>query len=266
MKIQFLAVVSVLLLSSCDNGPDLAQLCAENPDICNEFAEDNWCRQERKDVAFARYSFKQTQQDKQQYDLLLAYEQYAKCMNHASKIENIKLKQKKRIRIDNYLKAKKAIQVISEQTQNSEQPELLFYHWSRYLNEDALTKFLALEGTTALETSESQFNLATYYIKKDVDKTVALLFYSLELVKPESPVNAEIFKTLTTIYTDKGEFKQAYVWLKILKLYAPEDDTINAETLKQYVNSYQLDEKFLDKVAQTTLAKIVAGQFVSPRH
>jgi Protein of unknown function (DUF2989) len=266
MKIHLLALASVLLLSSCDKGPDLAQLCTENPKICNEFAEDNWCRQERKDVAFARYDLKQTAQDKAKYNLLVAYEHYAKCMNHASKIENIKLKQKKRIRIDNYLSAIEKIKILSEQTKNSEHPELLFYHWSRYLNEEALNKFLALEGTAELETTESQFNLATYYIKRDLEKTLRLLFRALELLKPEADINIEILKTLTTIYTDKGEFKQAYVWLKILSLYAPEDETINANTLDQYAKGNNLDREFLDRVAQATLTKIQMGEFVSPRH
>lgn len=266
MKIHLLALSSVLFLASCDNGPDLAKLCAENPDICNEFAEDNWCRQERKDVAFSHYGVKQTQQDKQKYDLLIAYENYAKCMNLASKIENIKLKQKKRIRIDNYLSAKKKIKALSKQTINSEHPELLFYHWSRYLNEEALTKFIALEGTAVLETPESQFNLATYYAKRDLDKTLELLFHALELTKPEAAINTEILKTLTTIYTDKEEFKQAYVWLKILRLYAPEDETISTGTLEQYAKGNNLDSVFLDKVAAATLTKIQLGEFVSPRH
>ena len=36
-----------------------------------------------------------------------------------------------------------------------------------------------MEGSAALETPESQFNLATYYIKRDPDKTLDLLFHAL---------------------------------------------------------------------------------------
>lgn len=266
MKLPILTLLSLFLLSACDKGPDLAQLCEENPDICNEFTEDNWCRQERKDAAFSRYMLKQTGKDKQKADLLIAYENYAKCMDHASKIEHIKLKHKKRIRVDNYLNAQEKIKRLSEETKDSEHPELLFFHWSRYLNETSLEKFLALQGSQQLETPQSQFNLATYYIKRDIDKTLSILFHALELLKPDEKIDSEIFKTLTTIYTDKKEYKQAYVWLKILTLYSPDDETAKDETLQQYIKGYQLDGRFLDQVAETTLEKIRQGRFISPRH
>ncbi|WP_286267296.1 DUF2989 domain-containing protein [Thalassotalea atypica] len=265
MKYIFPFLALLLFLSACDSGPDLAQLCSDNPDICEEFSEDNWCRQERKDTAFARFNLNQTGADKQKADLLLAYEDYANCMDHASKIEHIKLKHKKAVRVDNYLKAKEKINELSTQTINSLHPELLYYHWSRYLDKAALGKFLNLEGTAQLETPQSQYNLATYYVKKDLNKTLELLFHALELYKPEQKIDPEIFKTLTTIYTDKKEFKQAYVWLKILGLYAPEDETFSKSSLNQMAKGYQLNQEFLDRVAASTLEKIKTGSFVSPR-
>ena len=255
-----------LFLAGCDTGPDLAKICKESPVMCEEFIEDTWCRKERVKTIYNNYMLSQTGQDKQKFDLLIAYEEYAACMDHASQIEHIKLKYKKRNRIDNSITAKARIKEISEETLHSEHPELLFYHWSRYLNEGALAKFLAMEGSKALETAESQFNLATYYIKRDPDKTLDLLFHALELQSNDQPVNTEIFKSITSIFTDKEEFKQAYIWLKILTLYDPEDIDSSEQGLISFGQFHKLDTGFLDKVASATLDKITDGTFTAPRH
>ena len=234
--------------------------------MCEEFIEDSWCKAERVKTILNNHALTQTGKDKQKFDLLIAYEEYAACMDHASQIEHIKLKYKTRNRIDNSIKAKERIKELSEETLTSEHPELLFYHWSRYLNEAALAKFLAMEGSKALETSPSQFNLATYYIKRNPDKTLDLLFHALELQPPETPINTEIFKSITTIFTDKDEFKQAYIWLKILTLYDPEDIDSSEEGLIAFAQFHKLDADFLDKVANATLDKISEGRFTAPRH
>lgn len=266
MKIKFYLALTTFLLTGCDSGPDLAKICKENPELCNEFIEDSWCKRERVNTIYANYDLQQTLKDKQRFDLLIAYEDYAACMDHASQIEHIKLKHKKTNRINNAVTARQRIKEISIDTKNSEHPELLYFHWTRYLNEQALAKFLKMEGSAALETPQSQFNLATYYIKRDPEKTLDLLFHALELLKEGENINKEIFKSLTTIFTDKKEFKQAYIWLKILNLYDPEDKDINENALQDYSQFYKLDAKLLDKVAEATLDKIFEGKFTAPKH
>lgn len=266
MKFTRYLVLLSPFLYGCDTGPDLAKLCGENPKLCTEFIEDNWCKQERKDVIIAKADLLKLKKDKQKYNLLVAYEDYAACMNKVSKIEHIKLKHKPKIRVDNYLKAQRRIEEISEQTKGSMHPELLYYHWTRYLDEEALKKLLSLEGSAVVQTTESQFNLATYYTKRDLDKSLTLLFRALELVKPETEINEEIFETIITIYNDRSEYKQAYIWLKILTLYHPDDKHVRENSLTQYEKAKSLDGALLDKVAQATLEKIVSGEFKSPKH
>jgi len=266
MKFIFSATFSIFILSSCGNGPDLSSICSDHPEMCAELTEDSWCRRERADTIFNNYSLKTKKGDKQKYDLLISYEHYAACVSHAAKIEHIKLKYKKTLRLANLETAKARIKQLSDETVESNHPELLFYHWSRYLNERALEQFLSKEGSAELETPESQFNLATYYIKRDPQKTLDLLFHALELVKPNQDINNEIFKSITTIFTDKKEYKQAYIWLKILNLYSPKDEDINIQALENFSRAYNLDAKFLDKVAEATLDKIQDGVFKAPKH
>lgn len=266
MKIFILTVVSLfILLSGCDSGPNYGQLCEENPEICQEFHEDSWCKKERIEVGMANMEHKQKPEDLQKFKQLVAYESYDICVSHASKIEHIKLKEKKTFRIKNMMLARERLAIIAEETRNSEHPRLLYFHWTRYLDEQALEKFLALEGSAALETPESQYELATYYAKRNQNKTLQLLFHALELYKNDSEINDEIFKTLSSIFADKGQVKQAYIWLKVLELYDPNDPDIGKNTLINYVNNHQLNGEFLDQVAERTLNKILSGSFVPPQ-
>jgi len=261
----FTLTILVIALSGCDTGPNYAQLCKDNPEICQEFHDDSWCKKERIAVGTANLDFKIQATDDKRFNQLIAYENYEKCVSHASLIEHIKLKEKKSRRIENMMLAREKIKEISDQTIDSEYPRLLYFHWSRYLNKKSLRKFLALEGTEVMETSASQFELATYYTKRDQDKTLQLLFHALELYKDGNDINSEIFKTLSSIFATKKETKQAYIWLKVLQLYNSKDPAIGENTLSNFAEGYKLDSKFLDKVAETTLSKIKASTFEPPR-
>jgi len=264
---KFFKIASILpfcTLMACEKGPNFAELCEQNPEICQEFQEDSWCKRERIEVGFANLAHKLEAVDSNKFQQLVAYEGYEKCMELASKIEHIKLKVKKTRRINNVIKAQEKIKAIALATRNSEHPDLLFFHWSRYLNDYSLEKFVALEGNELLERPNRQVNLASYYAKRDPNKTLKLLYHALELYPSNAEINTEIFKSIASIFADKKEYKQAYIWSKILNIYDPKDKNISEKILRSYIKGYALNETFLNKVAHTTLNKVIAGTFVSP--
>jgi hypothetical protein len=255
----------LLLLPGCDNKKNLSELCEENPQICQEFSQDNWCKKERNEVSLARIALKTTEKDLEKYNLLIAYEHYIDCMGLASQIQHIKLVEKTTMRKNNLIKAETKLAQLSAKTNNSSHPHLLYYHWSRESNKNALAQFLTLEGSAALENSLSQFQLATYYTKIDNDKTLQLLFRALELHSPNEQLIPEIFQTLATIFTNKDKPKQAYIWLKAYQLVVNKRDIRVKQQLKQFQSAYSLDGDFLDKVAFNTVANIENGEFKTPK-
>ena len=264
MKNNLLTICLSLLISSCDSGPSLTKICQSDKALCQTFTADSWCKLERKNVIISSSLAKQTQEDIQKFTLLINLEDYSKCLNLAKQIEHIKLKHKKSLRIENFLKSKQLIQEISEDTKNSPHPSLLFYHWSRYGNKDALNSLLLMEGTATVETPEAQLNLASYYVKRDKYKTLSLLFHALELYKKDEVINDEIFSSLVTIFQNSDRSKQAYIWLKVLHLYRPNNENATEETLSNFAKKNQLKSKLLDKVAYQTLANIKSGIFKTP--
>ena len=259
------SIVALQFITGCGDGTSLAELCEKNSEICEEFGKDSWCKRQQIDVALARIKVKENKLDVDKFELIVAYENYIRCMDLASQIQHIKLKEKTTLRKNNLMKAKANLAELSADNKSSSHPHLLYYYWSREGNKVSLDRFLAMEGTNSLESSIAQYHLATYYIKKDTNKTLGYLFHALELHQPGTQVLPEILQSLATIFTKRQQYKQGYIWLKTYQLtLSKPDDTIEI-SLKNYRDTYQLEDGFLDKVANKTLDKIKSGNFVSPK-
>ncbi|MBU2871469.1 DUF2989 domain-containing protein [Colwellia sp. E2M01] len=264
--IGLLLMVFCFLLSGCSDKVNIAQLCDENKTICEEISADNWCKAERIDVVVHSVNVKNNNLDDDKYKLLVAYEGYIKCMSLAAQIQHIKLKEKTTKRKNNLYTAQAKLEQLTTEVAHSKNPHILYYQWSRNSNEEALADFLALEGTKQLESSMGQHHLATYYIKRDTQKTLGLLYRSLELHQPEAELNPEILMSLATILTNKKQYKQAYIWLRAYQLSLGKPDKMIESNLKSYQSVGNLNADFLDDVADSTLDKIQAGKFKSPSY
>lgn len=265
-RVKCHAAFLALFLTGCGDKVNLAQLCEDNEEICNEFGQDSWCKSERIDVAVNRIKVKNDNLDTGKYNLLIAYEGYIKCMSLASQIQHIKLKEKTTVRKNNLLKAKANMSLLSEESADSKHPHLLYYYWSRESNVLALEQFLELEGSDILENSTAQYHLATYYIKRNTKKTLGLLYHALELHQPGTKLTPEVLQTLATIFTQKKQYKQAYIWLRTYQLLLDKPDKMIETSLISYQQAKKLDAEFLDEVASITLAKIESGKFTSPSY
>ncbi len=267
MRIPMFALALTFFVTGCDNARNLNEICKENDEICSEFDGDNWCKVERNALSIARIDLKEKEHEFFQYKLLTAYEDYIKCMGLASQIQHIKLKGKTTLRMNYLLTATAQLSDLDTRTSNSKHPHLLYYHWSRNGKKNALEAFLALEGSDLVENSTAQYHLATYYIKRDTEKAIMLLFRSLELHEQGAQIQPEIFESLATIFTNKEKYQQAYIWLRIYQLTQESKKTnhIIERNLASYQSNYHLDGHFLDSVAKNTLRKIKTGAFKSPK-
>jgi hypothetical protein len=261
-----MTLLSALVLSGCDFTPTVNKICKEHPHLCTNFIKDTWCKGERRELIVNRYRLMKgeiKEDEENLYFQLINLESYSKCMQKASLIEHIKLKEKKTIRTNNHIKAQEQLKTLVNKTRHSNYPYLSYYHWSRYQDEAALKRFLSLEGSNDLESPELQFNLATYYSKFDSEKTIGLLFHALELIEDESQINSEIFNTLSTLYLSKDKYQQAYIWSKILDIYQP--SKVDMGIFDNYALFSRAEKEKLERTAKITLDKIKDGKFISPR-
>lgn len=263
-SILIFSFLSSFLLSGCNKTVTISELCDDNPKVCLTFTADTWCKVERKNLLVHYDLFNKFNTDDERYQVLLTLEKYESCMAIAAQIEHVKLKEKQENRIKNKDNAKKEIAKLVNESKQSTDPHMLYYRWSRFAESKAINQLLTLEGSNELETPELQLIFATYYTKRNPRKTLAYLFHALELYQPEDTINTEIFVSLSTLFTEKKEYKQTYIWLKILRLLEPKSESITEQNLANFAQQYQLNTALLNKVAKATLKKIQEGTFQAP--
>ena len=256
-------LTSLVFTTGCESELTLRQICDEKAELCNDLGSDGHCKNERLDVIFHRYHEAKLPSDKNRHALLLKWEKYSACIELASQIEHIKLKEKKTLRVDGYIVSVNEIKRLSDATVTSDYAPLLYYHWTRNGSNKHLEKFLALEGSKQINTPELVFGLATYYIKRDLPKTVELLYKTLSMYKEGDAVNPEIYSSLSSIYYKLEKTSNAYLWAKVAQLSGQEN--VNLEELRLEINNQGKTTNGLDKQAQATLDSILDGDFVIPK-
>ena len=256
--------LSVFILSACSEGElTLRAVCEKEPGLCTDLNDDSHCNLQRRDLIMQRYEEKHLPSDKNKYQLLLDFEKYSKCIELAAGIEHIKLKEKTSTRMLGYMTSLKEIKRLSDETVSSDDPHLLYYHWSRNKSDSHLQRFLQAEQNKQLETPELQLALVGYYSKRDREKSIELLHHALELYPAEPKVDPEIFASLTTMFYKKKDYASSYHWA----LLAQQSGAFNVELqeLKIYLEQAQLDHEKIKEAAEYTQAQLLLGNFTPPK-
>lgn len=264
----FILLFALLMLSGCGDmffgEKPISQICRDYPQMCDDLNSDAHCRKEKAEIIRNRYDNLQAPSDQIKYKLLLNFEDYKECIGKAAQIEHIKQKEKKTDRVKGVITARRQLAQLARDTAESNDPYLLHYHWSRFGKEESLVDFLALESTGALEKPDLQVMLAEYYVKKDLDRTVNLLYRALELYEAGDVINPEIFYSLSTIFLKQERFPRAYVWAYIAKEYDVTDlDLAQIEALVRQVGKRP---SRLEDIADDYIGDIRSGNFTAPEH
>jgi hypothetical protein len=257
-------ILSVLLLSGCDDELTLNRVCSETPGFCTDLNKDSHCKEQRASVAIARYIEYKDPTDDNVFQLLKLFENYNECISLAAKIEHIKLKEKTTTRVEGHLTSLKEMNRIYQDTLNTSHPGLLYYQWSRNNNQTAMNKLLQMQDSPKVKSDpEIQFFLASYYAKFDDEKTINLLYRVLELNKEGDMPNLEVYTTLTSLFYKHKKYKHAYIFSKVAQLSGFND--IDLIPVTQQLLSHGSSLEPLNDLASQTFADIQAGEFVSPR-
>jgi hypothetical protein len=252
MRILYLFALATFLLG-CDGFgiTSIRDICSENPTMCSDLNQDAWCQSEKSLIIRNRYALSQQVSEQETYNLMVNFENYRKCITPASKIEYIKDRKKETSRKQGLITAENELKRLKRETKNSSHPPLLYYHWSRFNDDSALEKLLNLEQQGELENPEMQVAMASYYIKRDLDKATEVLLHALSLYPAGAEVDTDIFRGLSAIYLKTEDFAKAYIWAYVGREFKMENlDLAQIETvlLKQNVKLAALVEKAEDYI------------------
>lgn len=252
-------------LAGCDGffKKSISDICSESSELCADLNEDSWCRAEKAKIIKARYKDVHSPSDENTYRLLTYFESYKTCIDKAAQIEHIKLKEKKTDRVEGALAARSELKRLARETQDSDNPYLLYYHWSRFNRSDALEQFLSYQRTGELETPELQVALASHFVKFDRIKALEILEHALELYNEGDELDSEIFQSLATLYLKEEDIIRAYVWGSIAEELEGSTD-VDLVQIESLIRSQKRSPSGLKKLALQYLEDIENGEFVRP--
>ncbi|WP_169726050.1 DUF2989 domain-containing protein [Aestuariibacter salexigens] len=229
-----------MLLTGCGGlfEKSVNEICAENPQMCDDLNPDGWCRAEKAKIIKHRFEHQETLTPRNTYDQLINFEHYKKCIEKASQIEHIKLREKEAGRIKGLLTAERELKRLSRNTCNSDSPYLLYYCASRFGNEDAMQKFLSFEQQGRLNSAELQIALASHQVKFDFHQALKTLHYALSLYTDDDDINTDVFSSFIGIYLKLGEVDKAYVWTKVAEAFEVDGlDAVQMEVMARQAGS-----------------------------
>lgn len=284
---------------SNDNEISLAEVCNSSGELCEKIIPDSSCKSLRREVIIKTYLAREeplkNKKDQLEYELLVNLEDFVKCSEKATFIEydynkferqdkesnrttpltekeingrkkfKESLREREKKREQNYIFANYMLSGLNQRTKDSENPYLLYWHWSRNGDQKAIRKLEYLYEKNKLNSYRMNFYMSQYYSKFDKEKSIDLFLKALEKLPPEEytdkqnskryegstrdfSVHFSIFKSLVTYYYNEKDYENAYVFSKLLEL--KNDKTANILEIVKYFESQQKEmiNKAEDKV------------------
>lgn len=264
-KMRIVITLLTCLLFACSNEENAAQSdtgqCDAKSNICIDLKPDNYCLKEHKHLVAQNSLAKQTDEERPLYYLLLAYENYAQCIEPFLGVQYVKNKATKDKRIRNLQLANQKVAEITEQTKHSEYPGFLYIQWNRNNNMKAKAKLIALESSKSMRSMGGQYLLGTIYQKSNIQKSIRFFKNSLTYPLRNIEFSVEIMQSISGSYLKLRKYENAYVWMKVLQLFSPEYSNISDQGLDKFANQNRLRKRKLDELAEKIIDEIKAGNY-----
>lgn len=261
-----LALLALIGTSGCAElfKPSIASICEEHPAMCSDLNPDAWCRAEKADLIRHRFAHQNGMTTgRQKYERLLHLEHYQACIVKAAQIRHIKYRDKEAGRMQGVLTAQDRLKKLKWRTRNDDDPYLSYYHWSRFNDEAALQRFLALAKAGALNHDPALLiALATVQAKQSTQQTRQTLYKALSLYSSDDDINKEVFVTLTTLAIDEQQYGQAYLWARVAHHY---DGRINISQYKAMATRHAIAAGQLEDKADAIIDALGDGEFDARR-
>ena len=258
----FLLVFLTLTLMGCEHfsSKTVAQICEEQPQMCNDLNPDSWCRAEKADIIKYRYQHQDSEVEMHKYNLLMYFEEYQTCIAKAAQIRHIKLREKETGRMKGLLTAQRELKRLSAETRHSQDPYLAYYQWSRHGHKDSLTVFLRAAEQGKLDSAALNVAHATYLVKRDSAKAINALYTALSLYTDDEEIDPEIFNSLFTLHNERENLSEAVVWGLVGSEF--ESSTIDKNELIAIANARGLALDELTSRADRLYSRIESRDFV----
>jgi hypothetical protein len=258
----------ILSLSACGSGdPDtVANICESNPELCTDIHKGVDCRFKRSSLIRARYYDKVAPSETNTLILLDELDDYDMCLELTLLMEYGQKKNQKQKNIDNYLTIQKLLKEKLENIQNSTDPNIAYYLWTHFQDENAKSIFLKYAMNEDNTNVKILLKLANVYANDYPQYSLDTFYKALELTNSLDEIPLTTFTTIMTIYYRNKNFEQAYIWaLMANKINSKSPLPINYDLILQkgHLGSTKIinNEDELQQIANTYYSQLKNGSF-----
>lgn len=314
---KVLFFLALAALSGCNDNVTLDEACDGISPLCEKIQADSNCRQNREEVMVTAYHLQvadrkgkdQAMIDKMRYDQLMNLEEFAQCSylqtliefvppsqkfanaerhpdgtltsESVEKMERYKrsIEKRKQAKDENYFYARRYQQSLNNITRDSNSPYLLYYHWSRNQNAEALDALKLHYDAGKIKAYDMLFYLSQAYGHYEPEVAKRMLIASLEvypvdLYTSKNPpsdkkkyvptlddgerLHYPAMRALVQFYYSEKKYTMSYLYAKLLHLNKDRSAHIAMirEQLAKHVDTEQVDE-----VAETLHDALQDGEF-----
>ncbi|QYJ80596.1 DUF2989 domain-containing protein [Shewanella acanthi] len=156
-------------LFGCDRAPNAEVICKNNPEICSDLNKDGWCQGEKNNLILHRFEIKDLKHPtgKQVYQQLTYLEDYSKCIEVASGVQQIVHTHRTADRARAYTLSTENLNQLQAESKEYQDPFMSYYQWTRFNDTSALNRLLKQEEAGEVTDPFLLGQIATYYSSRN---------------------------------------------------------------------------------------------------
>lgn len=209
----------IILLSGCDSfkNDSLSNICKNSPELCEDLHQIDDCRFKRSTVIRARHYDKIEPTEHHKRQLLNQLDEYHSCLEVRLFLEYKRNKNRKVLRLQNYLRTQELIKQQLSESRGTQDPMLAYYLWTHHQDMQARNVFLRAATKSDVTDPRLLFKLATVNAKDTPQKALNLFYKAMVMTDSLEQIPTSSFIFIMNIFYQKKQFENAYVWALIAK-------------------------------------------------
>lgn len=259
-NVTFLALLSLLLLSGCNEKQNTEQLCVSNPALrCDELnLDDGQCRIPRTELIWHRQFVLRDPSDINKIKEFYLTQNYEHCLEVAAQIQPIDQTEIKARRFHALVMAGENMKKLESELREFHTPHSLYFLWSQLNDRKALYEFLQLDSDERVQTADLQYAYATIYIDRDKPQTIKYLEKAIELSR-DPDLDKNVLAALATVNQQLGHPHESYAWTIVAKHFGV--DVVGMKLLDLLYGIQDENKEKLDDIADDVIDMIQARDY-----
>lgn len=261
---SFIVIMVFPALLSCDNAVNSTVICKNNPEICFDLHQDNWCKVEKTALINSRLTLKQnkTPSNKNVYLLLLDLENYNKCIELSAGVEHIFHPERTNDRARAFGLSAQSLAELQTNTKDSNNIYLAYYHWTRFNDPAAQTKVLRAQRLNLIDDIDMLAQIASYFQKFNPTQAKEIYLDVLNRSDKDN-FNPEWLLGLANVYQKMNDFELTYLLSRAYILLTK--NQVSEKSMSALINRDTELQLFLDEQAQELADALGSGHYQSSK-